>query len=139
MMDALREGIHLRAYGQRDPVVEYQREAYGMFQDMIESIKLESLTMLLRVQPVAEARPTSVFANTPVREVHPEISEAERFAATAASEDAPPLADDGESLPARPQPPQRSSQPVVHAGPKVGRNELCPCGSKKKYKKCHGK
>ena len=149
MMDALREGIHLRAYGQRDPVVEYQREAYGMFQDMIESIKLESLTMLLRVQPVAEARPTSVFANTPVREVHPEISEAERFAATTATEEAPALTDDGGGIPGRPpgpllaragagQPPQRPSQPVVHTGPKVGRNEPCPCGSKKKYKKCHG-
>ena len=139
MMDALREGIHLRAYGQRDPVVEYQREAYGMFQDMIESIKLESLTMLLRVQPVAEARPTSVFANAPVREMHPEISEAERFASAPAPDEAPALTDDGEEISGRPKPPQRSTQPTVNAGPKVGRNEPCHCGSNKKYKKCHGK
>jgi len=142
MMDALREGIGLRAYGQRDPIVEYQREAYAMLQDMIASIKEESLTMLLRVQPVAEARPTSVFANTPVQEVHPEISETERFAAPISAEPlsggppglfAPPMPQDaGEApRPARPQ--------TVHAGPKVGRNEPCPCGSGLKYKKCHGK
>ena len=109
-----------------------------MFQDMIESIKLESLTMLLRVQPVAEARPMSVFANTPVREEHPEISEAERFATAPTPEEAPALTDDGEKIPGRPQP-LRPAQPAVHAGPKVGRNEPCPCGSNKKYKKCHGK
>ena len=143
MMDALREGIHLRACGQRDPVVEYQREAYGMFQDMIESIKLESLTMLLRVQPVAEARPTSVFANAPVHEVHPEadsLSEvaegrrpkAEGHIAESDSLDFPPAS--GLRPPAAAQRPASTQ----HAGPKVGRNEPCPCGSNKKYKKCHG-
>ncbi|MEK7386841.1 MAG: preprotein translocase subunit SecA, partial [candidate division NC10 bacterium] len=80
MMDALREGIHLRAYGQRDPIVEYQREAYAMLQDMIASIKGESLTLLLRVQPVTDTRPVSVFARTPVTEVHPDAAEAARVA-----------------------------------------------------------
>ncbi|MBI3996609.1 MAG: preprotein translocase subunit SecA [Candidatus Omnitrophica bacterium] len=148
MMDALREGIHLRAYGQRDPVVEYQREAHELFQVMIESIKLDSLTMLLRVQPVAaEARPVSVFARTPVQEVHPEASEAARFIPA-------PLTDEASTLPIgsapgsrlqasekRLQPPASSLQPrspTQHTGPKVGRNEPCPCGSNKKYKKCHG-
>ncbi len=134
MMDALREGIHLRAYGQRDPLVEYQREAYRMFQDMIESIKLQSLTMLLRVQPAAEARPVSVFARTPMQEVHPDASTAEPFIPTAAPE---PVAEPIRH-PSAPPPP-RPSQPVVHAGPKVGRNDPCPCGSGMKYKKCHGK
>ncbi|MBI3321865.1 MAG: SEC-C domain-containing protein, partial [Candidatus Omnitrophica bacterium] len=138
MMDALREGIHLRAYGQRDPLVEYQREAYRMFQDMIETIKAESLTLLLRVQPMAEARPVSVFATTPVKELHPELSETERFAPQPVAEPLPTPPDAGNPLErssaaARPQ-----GVPVRHAGEKVGRNDPCPCGSGKKYKKCHG-
>ena len=71
MMDALRDGIGLRAYGQRDPVVEYQREAYRMFQEMTAAIKIDAVTMLLRVQPVAEPRPVSVFATTPQQAIHP--------------------------------------------------------------------
>ncbi len=131
MMDALREGIHLRAYGQRDPIVEYQREAYAMFQDMIASIKGESLSLLLRVQPVTEARPGSVFARTPVTEVHPDAAEAARFA--------PQPADEPVAVSA-PAPSGPAPQPVAqHAGSKVGRNEPCPCGSGKKYKKCHAK
>jgi preprotein translocase subunit SecA len=142
MMDALREGIHLRAYGQRDPVVEYQREAYGMFQTMIGSIKSESLAMLLRIQPAVEARPVSVFATTVHQEVHPE-------APTLQQATPPPQP----AAPQSPMPAQAFGSPRVplggsaqpapatihHAGPKVGRNDPCPCGSGKKYKKCHGK
>ena len=117
-------GIGLRAYGQRDPVVEYQREGYRMFQDMIGSIKAESLTMLLRVQPVAQAQPVSVFETTPQQEVHPEAP-----ALSAALSEGPVAAQ------APPPQPRTSVQPT---GPKVGRNEPCPCGSGKKYKKCHG-
>ncbi|MBI2104293.1 MAG: SEC-C domain-containing protein [Candidatus Omnitrophica bacterium] len=138
MMDALREGIHLRAYGQRDPIVEYQREAYAMFQDMIATIKGESLSLLLRVQPVTEAHPASVFARTPVTEVHPDAAEAARFAPQPAGE---PAIAPSPAPSVRPrQPAGASPQPAAaqHAGPKVGRNEPCPCGSGKKYKKCHG-
>ena len=158
MMDALREGIHLRAYGQRDPVVEYQREAYGMFQDMIASIKADSLTMLLRVQPappgatgkpgpVLDARPISVFARTPQQEVHPALSEAERFAPPPSVESVDSASVGSEfgalgsgQLPtAQNSQPRSTSAPVVQAGPKVGRNDPCHCGSGQKYKKCHGK
>jgi preprotein translocase subunit SecA len=136
MMDALREGIHLRAYGQRDPLVEYQREAYRMFQDMIEAIKAESLMMLLRVQPVAEPQAVSVFARTPQQEVHPAAPTLATSAAQqppqAAAAPSPPLP----TPPGRPQPPTPIQQ---HTGPKVGRNDPCPCGSHLKYKKCHGK
>jgi len=145
MMDALREGIHLRAYGQRDPLVEYQREAYAMFQDMIASIKAESLELLLRVQPVAEARPVSVFAKTPVTELHPDAAEAARILPQRPVEVGSGLGalGSGQLPPApSPQPPATvRSQPasVMRAGPKVGRNEPCPCGSGLKYKRCHGK
>ncbi|MBI2496232.1 MAG: SEC-C domain-containing protein, partial [Candidatus Omnitrophica bacterium] len=149
MMDALREGIHLRAYGQRDPLVEYQREAYRMFQDMIESIKVESLTMLLRVRPVAEARPVSVFATTPHQELHPEAPAVSATAAPMSMDaDSPQHLAHGTQHPADREEPfargsavpaQRPAAPVQRAGPKVGRNEPCPCGSNKKYKKCHGR
>jgi preprotein translocase subunit SecA len=141
LMDALREGIHLRAYGQRDPLVEYQREAYRMFQDMTAAVKGETLMMLLRVQPVAEAQPVSVFAKTPTKEVHPEASQAEQFIPQVPS--APESA--GAPFGAAPPPPPRrpgpppAAAPVQRAGPKVGRNDPCPCGSNLKYKKCHGK
>jgi preprotein translocase subunit SecA len=146
LMDALREGIHLRAYGQRDPLVEYQREAHQMFQDMIESIKVESLTMLLRVQPAAEARPVSVFAKTPVKEMHPEAPTIEEAPTVVMRYpggfgERPP-----EPILTGPVPPGQvplstAAPPPTPArtGPKVGRNDPCPCGSKLKYKKCHGK
>jgi len=142
MMDALREGIHLRAYGQRDPVVEYQREAYAMFQDMIASIKIESLTMLLRVQPVAEARLVSVFARTPKQELHaeaPTMPTALPDAVEASSEFGVRSSEQLSRAPS-PEPRATPQQPAtVHSGPKVGRNDPCPCGSGVKYKKCHGK
>ncbi|HLD78267.1 MAG TPA: SEC-C metal-binding domain-containing protein, partial [archaeon] len=143
MMDALREGIHLRAYGQRDPLVEYQREAYRMFQDMIESIKVESLTMLLRIQPATEARAVGVFAATPHQELHlsaPTIVEA--AVQRAQAEPAALGSSEFEQVTGPPSTvygPQRQGVPVQRTGPKVGRNEPCHCGSGKKYKKCHGK
>jgi len=141
MMDALREGIHLRAYGQRDPLVEYQREAYRMFQDLIHAIKADSLMMLLRIQPVAEPQPVSVFARTPRQELHPDAP-----ALAATSDPGSRLEAEGEMPALSPQstvhsPQTRAQQPatVQRSGPKVGRNEPCPCGSGVKYKKCHGK
>ncbi len=137
MMDALREGIHLRAYGQRDPLVEYQREGHAIFQDMIASVKQESLMMLLRVQPVGEPREVSVFAHTPQRELHPDAPTMAASAAQAMPEPSP-----ASPTPFPPSAPRSASSPpapVQHAGPKVGRNDPCPCGSGQKYKKCHGK
>ena len=136
MMDALREGIGLRAYGQRDPVVEYQREAYRMFQDMVASIKDESLTLLLRLQPrgsepAAEpAPPQPALDLGRARFIHQEAPSL-REAMPPAGTVLPPSAQ-------RPPPPGPRGTPVQQAGPKVGRNEPCPCGSGKKYKKCHG-
>jgi len=142
MMDALREGIHLRAYGQRDPLVEYQHEAYAMFQTMIASTKVDAVTMLLRLQPAPEAQPVSVFARTPQQTVHQEVSTrlADRFAQAPADSPTEPSATPRPSRPAS----STASSPSVpqHVGPKVGRNEPCPCGKVDstgkplKYKKC---
>jgi preprotein translocase subunit SecA len=135
MMDALREGIHLRAYGQRDPVVEYQREAYAMFQDLVGSVKVESLTLLLRVQPVAESRPVSVFERTPQQEIHPD---APVLAADTPGPNAPLIDRMVAGRPNFAEPVEATPAPGGTTT-KVGRNEPCPCGSNKKYKKCHGK
>ncbi len=142
MMDALREGIGLRAYGQRDPLVEYQHEAYAMFRDMVATVKADSLAMLLRVQPAAQAQPVSVFARTPHREVHEE-----RSGLPAPQNAGPPPrpSAQGEGMKrdlieqavgATRQPQASTPAPI---GPKVGRNDPCPCGSGLKYKRCHGK
>ena len=153
MMDALREGIGLRAYGQRDPLVEYQHEAYAMFRAMISAIKADSLALLLRVQPASQAQPVSVFARTPHREVHPDAaSPVSMRPPMDGAEDAgaePPAAMRPTSPPpvrrmAAPAPadalaPSQPSAASQHVSQKVGRNDPCPCGSGVKYKKCHGK
>ncbi len=116
-MDSLREGIGLRGYGQRDPLIEYQREGYDMFSDMIQSSNEEILEFIFRVESVREEGPAAGFRAQQF--LHPEAG---RFQ----QEKKPPL-----------------EQPVKTAyqreGEKVGRNDPCPCGSGKKYKKCCGK
>jgi len=147
MMDALREGIGLRAYGQRDPLVEYQHEAYAMFRGMVAGIKADSVAMLLRIQPASQAQPVSVFARIPQHEVHPEASSPVSALppTDARDSDAPipqppsaagPLAPGPFAMPRPKAVRAASSQPAVE---KVGRNDPCPCGSGLKYKKCHGK
>jgi preprotein translocase subunit SecA len=111
-MDHLKEGIGLRGYGQRNPLQEYQKEGYQMFMDLIERIKEETVEKLFRVQM---ARPAEV----------------DRFEAQ--KEKPLVLSRGGEEAI------EKAAQPVKREARKVGRNEPCPCGSGKKYKKCHGK
>ena len=121
-MDNLREGIGLRAYGQRDPLIEYQHEGYDMFMSMIDSIKDETLEFLFKVQAVREDTSSrGVFQSLPQQFVHDEIA---------------PMSGHPPSQPPRdlPEPPAQHKREE----PKVGRNDPCPCGSGKKYKKCCG-
>jgi len=123
-MDYLRQGIHLRGYAQKNPKQEYKREAFEMFQRMLESIKHEVISVLTKVQV------------QPQEALYPEQREAlddfqfqhEEFSGFDEAEAAPEQA--------REQEPQ---QPFVRPDRKIGRNEPCPCGSGKKYKQCHGK
>ncbi|MDR5709845.1 MAG: preprotein translocase subunit SecA [Armatimonadota bacterium] len=121
-MDELREGIGLRAYGQVSPLVEYQREAYEMFQQMLRAIQFDTVRDLLRVR------------------VEREIPRVLRPVARITSQAGPDadrvlgaLSTSTDSAAAPPKP-----QPVV-VGAKVGRNDPCPCGSGRKYKKCCGR
>ncbi|MEG2138820.1 MAG: SEC-C metal-binding domain-containing protein, partial [Oscillospiraceae bacterium] len=105
-MTELRQGIGLRAYGQNDPKVEYKREGYEMFQEMITAIQEETIRRLFTVQ----LRPNAEVKRERVAKVTGESG-----------------AEDG----------TLKKQPVKKAG-KPGRNDPCPCGSGKKYKKCCG-
>jgi preprotein translocase subunit SecA len=123
-MDILSEGIGLRAYAQRDPLVEYQREAFDMFEEMMLAISQESVEMIFKIQPVRKEEALGgVFSSIPWRLLHQEIS----------GLDAP--------IPQR-RPRKTPAKPLVSGkigGRKIGRNEPCPCGSGKKYKRCCGR
>ena len=121
-MDHLRQGIHLRGYAQKNPKQEYKREAFELFGDMLDRIKHDVIVMVTRVQIRAEQEVEALEA----RRAQPKAVHYEHAA----------LADDaGAESPASPDPIAQ----VVRKGPKVGRNDPCPCGSGKKYKQCHGK
>ena len=111
-MDMLREGVGLRAYGQKDPLVEYKFEAFDMFEAMIEAIEDDVVKYMYRVNVVSQ----------PVMAMDDHLENATMNN---------PTVDTGEG--------EAVKQPVVNKGPEVGRNDPCPCGSGKKYKNCCGK
>ncbi len=120
MLDHLKEGIGMRAYGQRDPLVEYKRESFDLFEEMMARVEDQVVRYLYRVELVA-ATPERRRPQTPLREVKEELS---------------PL--QGERREAQRSPTAGPPTTVRRQTPKVGRNDPCPCGSGKKYKKCHG-
>ena len=136
-MDTLREGIGLRAFGQKDPLVEYQHEGYMLFEDMVNRIKEESLEFLFKVTIVGQKEPVGIFESAPVSYSHPRTNQFSRSAATGPQPAAMPAQIPGQS------PEEALAQekplPFVRENQKVGRNEPCPCGSGKKFKKCCGK
>lgn len=126
-MDHLKEGIGLRGYGQKDPLIEYKREGFEMFEAMIERIKQQTIEYLYRVQ-VAPAE-AAAFAG------------AHAAPSGEGGDDDHPLRSQPES---QPKPAERSLRPAAATAPikvvgkKIGRNDPCPCGSGQKYKKCCG-
>ena len=131
-MDHLREGIGYRVYGQQDPLVEYQHEAYEMFTQMIQSIRAETVKLIYRIQAVHPEEQRRVLA--PTQFLHPEAPSA--TAAVVLQADSSPKQPEGFALPEQ----EISSATTTYRRdhPKVGRNDPCPCGSGKKFKKCHG-
>lgn len=136
-IDHLRDGINLRAYAQKDPLIEYKKEAFATFEETNRLIKSDALEKLFKVQirheyvqqaeqaqdvdEVGEEALEGLMSRRPQR-----MSMSHESAQGFAGQAAPPA-------PAAARP-----QPLQHQGPKVGRNDPCPCGSGKKYKKCHG-
>ena len=119
-MDNLREGIGLRAYGQRDPLIEYKREAFEMFTQMISNIEEDAVEAIFKLQPIKPERFRGVFSSLSQELLHPEGTRFEK------------PTEEPAQIPKTP-----TQKPSSQA--KVGRNDPCPCGSEKKYKKCHGK
>ena len=140
-LDHLKEGIGLRGYGQKDPLVEYKRESFELFQDMKRRIDEEMVRTLWQIRPVfdegaAAPRPQRRAA-TPITLNEPKAEPVGAFAS------APRASAGPQALPSRSAPPRVGGddapvQTVRRDEPKVGRNDPCPCGSGKKYKKCHG-
>ncbi|HUR35857.1 MAG TPA: preprotein translocase subunit SecA [Vicinamibacterales bacterium] len=144
-LDHLKEGIGLRQYGQRDPLVEYKKESFEMFQAMKDRVDADTVSYLWRLRPVAPEE----AAAPPPRLAPPRQSLVMNNPSVEAQ--AASIFGSAPAAPARPSVPgHRAPQParvggddaevktVRHDGPKVGRNDPCPCGSGKKYKKCHG-
>jgi len=128
-MDYLRQGIHLRGYAQKNPKQEYKREAFELFQRMLERIKSEVVSILLRIQVRAEEDVAQLeAARRPSAQLNFQHPQAQGLAAEA---EPLPQAAGGETVP--------QSRPFVRPDRKIGRNEPCPCGSGKKYKHCHGR
>lgn len=127
-MDHLRKSIHLRGFAAKNPKQEYKREAFGLFQQMLNDIKHEVMRVLSHVQ-VEDDNRTGEMERQHREELMRRMQfQHEHVAALESSTD-------GEESPAVEQP----VKPFVRDGKKVGRNEPCPCGSGKKYKQCHGK
>jgi preprotein translocase subunit SecA len=120
-MDYLRQGINLRGYAQKDPKQEFKREAFNMFTSMLDSIKHDVVSLVLRVQVRAQE---DVEAVEEQRRQSSDVSY-EHESASAVDDN------DQQGLPSH-------QDPVTRDGKKVGRNDPCPCGSGKKFKQCHG-
>jgi len=133
-MDRLREGIGLRAFGQKDPLVEYQHEGYLLFSEMIARIKAETLEFLFKVTMVKEHGPSGILDGQNVSYSHPQANQFKK----PIQPQAPTIPLGGQvAMPDNAL--QSKPAPAVNKEQKVGRNQPCPCGSGKKFKKCCGK
>jgi preprotein translocase subunit SecA len=118
-MDHLRKGIHLRSYAQKNPTQEYKKESFEMFENMLDVIGYEAISLLSRVQlqsPEELKLPQEDVLNVTYTHANASLQN-----------------DSAEGVV------ESRVQPVKSDGRKVGRNEACPCGSGKKFKQCHGK
>jgi preprotein translocase subunit SecA len=131
-MDHLRQGIHLRGYAQKNPKQEYKREAFELFQELLENMKRESIRILshVKVRQEEEVREMEEQRRAQAEALALQSSYKHESAQSITAENAAKR-DEAETA--------EQAQPFVREDKKVGRNEPCPCGSGKKYKQCHGK
>jgi len=133
-MDYLRQGIYLRGYAQKQPKQEYKKEAFELFSEMLEQVKHEVISQLARIRIRSEEEIAALEA------LERQQAQARLRQSQFRHEDSTPLATTEE---AKAHPPISNTPPpviqVARSGPKIGRNDPCPCGSGKKYKHCHGR
>ncbi len=122
-MDQLRQGIGLRAYAQKNPKQEYKRESFDLFESLLDNIKYETIRYLSHIEVATREDMERLEKQRREEQKNREYQHAQ---AAALDNDSSPAGPDGQ-------------QPIQRPGPKVGRNDACPCGSGKKYKQCHGK
>jgi preprotein translocase subunit SecA len=152
VMDDLKEGIYLRAYGQKDPILEYKQEAYRVFLELLTQINEATVSFAFKYFPQVVERaaqrpaepapapaptpaPTRTASATGLPSLQTSVSSSRQLqfshpSASTTSMGADPNAGGGES--------RSVTQTVRNTGREVGRNEQCPCGSGKKFKHCHG-
>jgi len=149
-LDHLKEGIGLRGYAQKDPIVEFKKEAFTLFEDMMTRIDNETIRYLFHIQmqqgeqPPGGRQPQQEPPRTPPQSAAAAVASA--AARASEPQQLPSVAREIERRQQRQQkdlqyqtgPAQAEAPKPVRAGAKVGRNDPCPCGSGKKYKKCHG-
>jgi preprotein translocase subunit SecA len=127
-LDHLRQGIHLRSYGQKNPKQEYKREAFELFSGMLDQIKAEVSNIVVKVQINSETDVEDMQPDEPLdvqyQHANFEVVEAENELAALATE--VPVA-------------TAAVTPTLRVGEKIARNDPCPCASGLKYKQCHGK
>ena len=130
-LDHLRQGIHLRGYGQRDPLNEYKREAFALFEAMLTNLRQTVTQVLSHLEIRAQPQPVAVA----------EAAETQALQATGTDHARPVRAAGLPSMAAAPsRPVVATSNPAPPSSwGKVPRNAPCPCGSGKKYKHCHGR
>jgi preprotein translocase subunit SecA len=141
-LDHLKEGIGLRGYGQRDPLVEYKKESFELFQAMKDRIEEEIVRYLWRLTPVLnESGAEAPIRQAPARRAAPKVTLSSPATSPPPSAFGP-IGARGGAAGGPPRPARTGGDDVVRQvkrdEPKVGRNDPCPCGSGKKYKKCHG-
>jgi preprotein translocase subunit SecA len=118
-LDHLRQGIHLRGYAQKNPKQEYKREAFELFESLLQTVRLEVTRLLMTVQIRSQEQIEETEPHAEMENVQYHHADYEEALATAAAD--------------------KHDKPFVRPGQKIGRNDPCPCGSGKKYKHCHGK
>ena len=118
-LDHLKQGIGLVGYGQKDPLVEYKKESFDLFQAMLDRIDTTTIRSLFNLQVVSEQAPDELQRRRAARRSSMNFTGPNQGAAAAGEEEG-------------------KVRTVVRSEPKVGRNDPCPCGSGKKFKKCHG-
>lgn len=124
-MDYLRQGIHLRGYAQKNPSQEFKRESFELFKDMLEKIKIEVISTLSRLELTTQQQVDQQQAEPAPNHLTYRHEEAALFDQPSSEKNAANKTDE-------------THHPFVREAPKVGRNDVCPCGSGKKYKQCHG-
>jgi preprotein translocase subunit SecA len=119
-LDHLRQGIHLRGYAQKNPKQEYKREAFELFESLLQTVRNEVTRLLMTVEIRSQEQVEQSEPHAAVENVQYHHADYDEALGTAGEADKP-------------------AQPQVRQGEKIGRNDPCPCGSGRKYKHCHGK